>query len=44
MGCKVYHPTENLGSMNMCEQIGDKTVFNPNPLDPDIQSRGIGPK
>ena len=44
MGCKVYHPTANLGSMNMCEQIGDKTEFYPNPLDPDIQSRGIGPK
>ena len=26
------------------EQIGDKTEFYPNPLDPDIQSRGIGPK
>ena len=44
MGCKVYHPTENLGSMNMCEQIGNKTVFIDNPLDPNIKGRGIGPR
>ena len=44
MGCQIYHPSENLGSMNMCEQIGQKTVFNDNPLDPNIQSRGLGPK
>ena len=44
MGCQVYHPSEHLGSMNMCEQIGKKTVFIDNPLDPSIQSRGLGPK
>ena len=44
MGCQVYHPSENLGSMNMCEQIGKKTVFIDNPLDPNIQGRGLGPK
>ena len=44
MGCQVYHPSENLGSMNMCEQIGQKTVFIDNPLDPNIQGRGLGPK
>ena len=44
MGCQVYHPSENLGSMNICEQIGKKTVFIDNPLDPNIQGRGLGPK
>ncbi len=44
MGCQVYHPSENLGSMNMCEQVGKKTVFIDNPLDPNIQGRGLGPK
>ena len=44
MGCQVYHPSEHLGSMNMCEQIGNKTVFIDNPLDPNIKGRGIGPR
>ena len=44
MGCQVYHPSENLGSMKMCEQIGNKTVFIDNPLDPNIKGRGIGPR
>lgn len=44
MGCQVYHPSANLGTMNMCEQIGKKTVFIDNPLDPNIQGRGLGPK
>ena len=44
MGCQVYHPSGNLGTMNMCEQIGKKTVFIDNPLDPNIQGRGLGPK
>jgi len=44
MGCQVYHPSENLGTMNMCEQIGKKTVFIDNPLDPNIQGRGLGPQ
>ena len=44
MGCKVYHPTENLGSMNTCEQIGKKTEFIDNPLDKNIQGRDLGPK
>ena len=44
MGCQVYHPSEHLGSMKMCEQIGNKTVFIDNPLDPNIKGRGIGPR
>ena len=43
MGCAVYHPTENLGSMNLCEQPGAKNMFSPNPLDKEIQGREIGP-
>ena len=39
--CKVYHPKENLGSMNQCRQ--KNTKFVDNPLDNSIQSRNIGP-
>jgi len=44
MGCEVYHPTENLGTMNMADQSGKKNKFSPNPLDKDVESRNIGPK
>ncbi len=44
IGCQVYHPKENLGSMNQCEQTGAKTTFVDNPLDPNIKGRGLGPK
>lgn len=43
MGCQVYHPTENLGRMDVCEQLGRKSFFSPNPLDNDIKTRDIGP-
>jgi len=45
LGCAVYHPTENLGTMNFCEQPSQSqpNMFNPNPIDNNIQSREIGP-
>lgn len=44
MGCQIYHPTQNLGSVNRAEQVGKKTVFIDNPLDPNIKGRGLGPR
>jgi hypothetical protein len=44
MGCQIYHPTENLGSIDKAEQTGAKTVFNANPLDKDVKSRNLGPQ
>ena len=32
MGCAVYHPTQNLGTMNLCEQPGAKNWFSENPF------------
>ena len=43
MGCAVYHPLENLGSMGLCEQPGAENIFSENPLDKNIQGREIGP-
>ena len=45
LGCAVYHPTENLGTMNLCEQPSQSqpNTFNPNPTDPNIAGREIGP-
>ena len=45
LGCAVYHPTENLGTMNLCEQPSQSqpNTFNPNPIDNSIQGREIGP-
>jgi hypothetical protein len=44
-GCAIYHPTENLGTMNFCEQpsASQPNFFFPNPYDQDLPSRGIGP-
>lgn len=41
----IYHPTENLGTMNFCEQpsASQPNFFFPNPYDQDLPSRGIGP-
>ncbi|MBR4731110.1 MAG: YARHG domain-containing protein [Prevotella sp.] len=44
MGCQIYHPTENLGSIDKAEQTGAKTVFNANPLDKNVKSRNLGPQ
>ena len=43
LGCAVYHPTENLGTMNLCEQPGAENMFHENPIDNNIQGREIGP-
>ena len=44
IGCQIYHPTQNLGSINQAEQVGKKTVFIDNPYDPNIKGRGLGPR
>jgi hypothetical protein len=41
--CEVYHPTENLGTINLADQSGPKNKFHENPFDTNIMSRGIGP-
>ena len=43
-GCEVYHPTQNLGTIDMADQSGKKNWFSGNPLDTNIKSRSIGPK
>lgn len=43
MGCAVYHPTENLGTIDLCEQPGAKNFFHENPIDNNIKGREIGP-
>ena len=45
LGCAIYHPTENLGTMNFCNQSvkSQPNFFFPNPYDQDLQGRGIGP-
>ena len=45
LGCAVYHPTENLGTMDLCQQpsTSQPNTFNPNPIDNNIESREIGP-
>ena len=43
MGCAVYHPTENLGTMNLCVQPGAENLFHENPFDNNITRREIGP-
>ena len=40
-GCEIYHPTENLGTMNMFDMSDMK--FSPNPYDNNISKRNIGP-
>ena len=43
-GCLIYHPTQNLGTIDMADQSGAKNWFSENPLDPNIKGRGIGPQ
>lgn len=43
MNCKVYHPTENLGTMDYAVEQGSKNFYSPNPFDVNIQKRNIGP-
>ena len=41
INCKIYHPTQNLGTMD--QSINRGSEFNENPLDTSIKSRNIGP-
>ena len=41
-GCEIYHPTENLGTMNMINMRDMK--LSPNPYDVNIMKRNIGPE
>ena len=43
-GCQVYHPTQNLGTIDVADQSGAKNFFSENPFDTNIKSRNIGPK
>ena len=45
LGCAVYHPFENLGTMNFCDQSvkSQPNMFNTNPHDQDLENRGVGP-
>jgi len=43
-GCQIYHPTQNLGTIDMADQSGKKNMFSENPLDTGIKTRGLGPK
>lgn len=43
-GCEIYHPTQNLGTIDMADQSGKKNKFSENPLDKNIKSRNLGPK
>ena len=43
LGCAVYHPTEHLGNMDLCQQPAAQNFFSPNPLDLNIKGREIGP-
>ena len=41
INCKIYHPKQNLGTMDKSVNRGSK--FIDNPLDTSITSRGVGP-
>ncbi len=42
-GCAVYHPTENLGSIDLANQSEVSNQFSENPLDKNITGRETGP-
>lgn len=42
--CEIYHPTQNLGSIEEAEQLQGPSKWVDNPLDTSIKGRGIGPK
>ena len=44
IGCEIYHPTQNLGSIEEAEQLQGPSKWVDNPLDKDIKDRGTGPK
>ena len=43
IGCEIYHPTQNLGSIEMAEQLQGPSKWVDNPLDTNIKGRNIGP-
>lgn len=43
IGCEIYHPTQNLGSIEMAEQLEGPSKWVDNPLDNSIKGRNIGP-
>ena len=44
MRCEIYHPIQNLGSIDISEQLQGKTKFVDNPLDTSIKPRDVGPR
>jgi hypothetical protein len=42
-GCAIYHPTQNLGSIDLANQSGASNQFSENPIDNNITGREIGP-
>jgi hypothetical protein len=42
--CEIYHPTQNLGSVEEAEQLQGPSKWVDNPLDSSIQNRGTGPQ
>lgn len=42
-GCTVYHPTQNLGTIDLANQSETSNHFSDNPLDDNIKGREIGP-
>ena len=42
-GCIICHPKEMLGTIHLADQSGAKNWFDPNPLNPDLPQRSIGP-
>ena len=43
MGSEIYHPTENVGTIDKAEHLQTPSKFYPNPLDKRIKGRKIGP-
>lgn len=42
-GCAIYHPTQNLGSIDLANQSEASNQFSENPIDNNITGREIGP-
>ena len=42
-GCAVYHPSKNLGTIDLAEQSPNESSFHEDPFDTSIENREIGP-
>ena len=42
-GCAIYHPTQNLGTIDLANQSEISNQFSENPIDNNITGREIGP-